>query len=81
MRFSGHGTNPKDYALQILVLDLGKFNTRSCVFNTNTRKHAFQYAPIIASSDPALSMSGVLQVDSRGSLLPKATEGQVMADL
>jgi hypothetical protein len=33
--------NPEEYQVKILALDLGKFNTMCCFFDTNTRKHTF----------------------------------------
>ena len=37
---------PKEpHTLKILALDLGKFNTMCCFFDTKTRKHSFLNAP------------------------------------
>ncbi|MBL8854387.1 MAG: hypothetical protein JNK57_10485 [Planctomycetaceae bacterium] len=33
--------NPEEYQVKILALDLGKFNTMCCFFDTNTRKLTF----------------------------------------
>lgn len=32
---------PKEHPVKILALDLGKFNTMCCFFDTKTRKHTF----------------------------------------
>ena len=66
--------------MKILALDLGKFNTMCCFFDTNTPKQSFQSASTAASTDKPYQCV-FFRVPFRGSLLPKATKRSVLSRL